>query len=338
MAQTKLSTTNDHRLIQLPEGGVTIQVNLVVAQDDTGDFSTISEAIQASENQRIGTDKFVIYVKTGIYKENVIITQLMTNLTLIGDGIDRTIITNDKNNHQGIPTHNTSTVQVWGSGFVAVGITFENAAGPEYEQAVALLSSSDHSVFYKCSFKGYQDTLSLLNYRQFLRECDIYGTVDFIFGDASAIIQNCNIYVRKPLQGQQNTITAQGRSNPNSNTGFVIQNSRVAPDSTLIDGSVVTFLGRPWREYSRVVYVKCDFEISIDPAGWMPYAGNSEYDRLYYAECMNEGKGAVTDGRVTWPGYHVLMAGDDVEQFSVRNFYNGESWIPQTGVPFYSDI
>ncbi|MFS7888249.1 putative pectinesterase [Helianthus anomalus] len=296
LANNFYMTRND-RAIQSAKRGAT-KANLVVAQDGSGDFNTITEAIEASENKRTGIRRFIIYVKAGIYKENIIIKQSMINLMLIGDGIDTTIITNNKSVYEGISTNSTATVQVWGSAFVAVGITFENTDGPEKQQAIALLSASHLSVFYKCSFKGYQDTLCLLENRQFYRECDIYGTIDFIFGDASAVLQKCNIYVRKPLHGQQNTITAQGRTNSSSNTGFVIHNSRVIPthDLALTKGSVMTFLGRPWRDYSRVVYIKCYLNILIDPAGWLPNIGNSAFDKVYYAEYMNQGKGAKTGG------------------------------------------
>ncbi|KAI7739808.1 hypothetical protein M8C21_024272, partial [Ambrosia artemisiifolia] len=328
-------TIHNHVFIRLSKGEA-IQANFVVAQDGSGGFSTITNAIEAAENQRIGTDRVVIYVKKGIYKENIIIKKSMTNLLLYGDGIDATVITNDRNIYDGVLTSNTATVQVWGHGFIAIGITFENTAGPEKQQAIALLSASDLSIFYKCSFKGYQDTLCILENRQFYRECDIYGTVDFIFGDASAVLQNCNIYVRTPLQGQQNTITAQGRYHSSSNTGFVIENSRVspAPDSNLADGLVMTYLGRPWRDYSRVVYVKCDFDNVINPAGWLPFQGDSAFNKVYYAEYMNTGQSADTSGRITWPGYHVLTTDEEAEQFSVRIFLTGESWIPKSGVPF----
>ncbi|KAJ0630973.1 putative pectinesterase [Helianthus annuus] len=332
-------TIHNHGFVQLPEG-CAIQANFVVAQDGSGDFSTVTEAIEAAENQRrIVTNRLVIYVKAGIYKENIYIKNSMTNLMLYGDGIDATVITNDKNIFDGLLTSNTATVQVWGQGFAAIGITFENTAGPEKQQAIALLSASDQSIFYKCSFKGNQDTLCLLQNRQFLRECDIYGTIDFIFGDASAVLQNCNIYVRTPLPGTQNTITAQGRIDPSSNTGFVIENSRVmpAPDSNLVDGLAMTYLGRPWRDYSRVVYIKCDLDNVINPAGWLPFRGDSAFDKVYYAEYMNTGQSADTGGRIKWPGYHVLTT-EEAEQFSVRLFLTGESWIPETGVPFSSDI
>nr|XP_043639867.1 pectinesterase-like [Erigeron canadensis] len=337
---SKLSTTSGRGLIQLAKGEATPQANMVVAQDGSGNFNTITEAIKASEKQRVGSHRFVIYVKAGIYEEKLVIKQSMTDLMLIGDGIDATIITSGKSSIEGLITFNTATVQVFGSGFVAVGITFENTAGPAKGQAVALLSASNLSAYYKCSFKGYQDTLCLFQNQQFYRECDIYGTVDFIFGDAAAVLQNCNIYIRTPLPGQENTITAQGRIDPASNTGFVIENSRVAPapDTTLTAGSVMTFLGRPWRDYARVVYVKCFFDIMIDPAGWLPYKGNSAFEKVYYAEYMNYGKGAGTAGRVTWPGYHFLTTGEEVEKFSVSRFLFGESWIPQTGVPFNSGL
>lgn len=127
-------------------------------------------------------------------------------------------------------------------------MTFENTAGPQKHQAVALRSSSDFSVFYSCSFKGYQDTLYVHSQRQFYRNCDIYGTIDFIFGDAIVVLQNCNIFVRKPMSSQQNTVTAQARKDPNENTGIVIHNSRVMAASDLrpVQGTFKTFLGRPW--------------------------------------------------------------------------------------------
>ncbi|KAI3679995.1 hypothetical protein L2E82_50732 [Cichorium intybus] len=305
---------HNHQRIQLAEGGTTY-ANLVVAQDGSGDFKTVTEAIKASETRRINTERFVIHVKSGVYKENIVIDQSMNNLTLIGDGIDATVITNARNYVKGYTTADTATAQIWGPGFVATGITFENTA-------------------------GYQHTLCLLKYRQFYRECDIYGTIDFIFGDAAAVLQNCNIYVRNPLPGQQNTITAQGRTDPLSATGFVMHKSRVspAPELALTNGPVSTFLGRPWKDYSRVVFVKCYLDSFIDPLGWMPFPRDSAFDKVYYAEYMNTRKGADTGGRVTWPGYHVLTTGEEVEQFSVRRFFAGEFWIPSTGVPFDSSL
>lgn len=227
-----------------------------------------------------------------------------------------------------------------GDGFIAMDMTFENTAGPEKHQAVALRSGADFSVFYRCNFKGYQDTLYVFSLRQFYRNCDIYGTIDFIFGNAVAVMQSCNIYVRKPMSNQFNTVTAQHRSDPNENTGIIIQNSVVTPDSDLEpeQGSFKTYLGRPWGEYSRTVVMKSSLDGFISPQGWFPWDGDFALSTLYYGEYMNTGSGASTSGRVKWPGYHVITSAAEAGKFSVGNFLNGNSWIPATGVPFSSGL
>lgn len=106
-----------------------------------------------------------------------------------------------------------------GRGFLARDITFQNTAGPEKHQAVALRSDSDLSVFYRCAMRGYQDTLYTHTMRQFYRECTITGTVDFIFGDGTVVFQNCQILVKKGLPDQKNTITAQGRKEADQPSG-----------------------------------------------------------------------------------------------------------------------
>ncbi|MQM01611.1 hypothetical protein Taro_034367 [Colocasia esculenta] len=123
-------------------------------------------------------------------------------------------------------------------------------------------SRSDHSVFYCCSFKGYQDTLYAHSGNQFYRECDIYGTNDFIFGDAAAVFQNCNILIRRPMHGRGNVVKAQGRGDPNRATGFSFHDSKVmaAPDLKPVQGSFKTYLGRPWNMYSRTIFMKCTLE------------------------------------------------------------------------------
>ncbi|XP_058079689.1 pectinesterase 2-like [Magnolia sinica] len=225
-------------------------------------------------------------------------------------------------------------------GFIARDMTFQNTAGPQMHQAVALRSSSDHSIFYRCSFKGYQDTLYVHSQRQFYRDCDIYGTIDFIFGYAAAIFQNCNIYVRRPMIYQQNSVTAHGRSDPNENTGIVIHHSRIvaAPDLWPAQGSFKTFLGRPWMNYSRTVIMKTYIGSLIDPAGWVEWIGDFGLSTLYFGEYMNRGGGAHTGRRVKWPGYHILVTAAEARNFSARSFLHGDGWIPATGVPYISGL
>lgn len=122
---------------------------------------------------------------------------------------------------------------------------FQNTAGAVKHQAVAMMSNAGQSIFYRCRFDAFQDTLYTHANRQFYRDCDILGTVDFIFGNAAAVIQNCTIRPKVSMLGQQNTITAQGKIDPNQNTGISIHNCQIYAAGNL--NSVKTYLGRPWE-------------------------------------------------------------------------------------------
>lgn len=171
---------------------------------------------------------------------------------------------------------------------------------------------------------------------QFYRQCDIYGTVDFIFGNAAVVFQDCNIYPRLPLQGQFNTIPAQGRTDPNQNTGTSIQNCsiRAAEDLASSNGSTQTYLGRPWKQYSRTVYIQSFLDSLINPSVWHEWSGTfAPLSTLYYVEYNNTGPGSNTSHRVKWTGYHIINA-TDAANFTVSNFVQGDAWLPATGVPY----
>ncbi|XP_065859353.1 probable pectinesterase/pectinesterase inhibitor 36 [Euphorbia lathyris] len=313
------------------------RANFIVAKDGSGTHRTINEAVSAVERSRNRrANRVIIYVKAGIYNEKIEIPQHIKNLMLVGDGIDRTIITGNRNVPDGATTLSSATFGVSGDGFWARDITFENTAGPNKHQAVALRVSSDLSVFYRCSFKGYQDTLYVHSLRQFYRDCQIYGTIDFIFGDAPVVFQNCDIFVRRPMSSQANFITAQGRDDPRENTGISIHRSRVRPLPELLAarGEIRTFLGRPWRKYSRTVFMETELDGFIHPSGWGAWHGDYALSTLFYGEYRNTGDGASTSRRVNWRGFHVLNSPQEVAPFTVGRFIQGENWIPASGVPF----
>ncbi|XP_031485945.1 pectinesterase-like [Nymphaea colorata] len=308
--------------------------SVVVAHDGSGNYRTIGDAITAAPANDGSKGYYVINVKAGVYQEYVTIPKAKKYIMMVGDGIGNTIITGSRNVVDGYTTFNSATLSVLGDGFVAIGITVRNTAGPAKHQAVAVRNGADLSTFYKCSFEGYQDTLYTYSMRQFFRECDIYGTVDFIFGNAAVVFQNCNMYVRLPSSGQFNTVTAQGRSDPNQNTGTSIINCNVAATSDLAGHSNVnTYLGRPWRQYSRTVFMQSNLGSLINPAGWTPWSGSFALSTLYYGEYNNRGPGAATGGRVKWAGFHT-MSSSDASRFTVSNFVQGGNWLPKTTVPF----
>ncbi|RZC85874.1 hypothetical protein C5167_026545 [Papaver somniferum] len=306
-----------------------LRPSAVVAKDGSGTHTTIGQAIAFASLAAAGTNgKTVVHVKAGTYSENLNIPSSQSNVMLVGDGKGVTVITGNENVEDGSSLRNSATFTATGDGFMARDITFQNTAGPNKHQAVALRVASDKSVFYRCSMVGYQDTLYTHSNRQFYRECDISGTVDFIFGNSAVVFQGCNISPRS--NGNKNFITAQGRSDPNQNTGISIHNCRISAASD-------TYLGRPWKAYSRTVIMQ-SFIGSINPAGWFPWSGGSAPKGIYYAEYMNSGPGAGTGGRVKWSGYHPSLSSAEATQFTVSNLIAGGSWLPATGVAYDSGL
>ncbi|KAK4716557.1 hypothetical protein R3W88_014895 [Solanum pinnatisectum] len=135
------------------------------------------------------------------------------------------------------------SIVVVGQGFVAVNITFQNTVGAINHQAVAIRNA---------------------------------GTIDFIFGNVATIFQNSNIYPKLPLQNQFNVITAQGRIDPNQNTGISIQNCTVklADDLKFSNSSMQPYLGKPWKEYSRTIYAQSFIDGFVNPLGWREWSGH----------------------------------------------------------------
>lgn len=222
-----------------------------------------------------------------------------------------------------------------GEGFLARDITIENTAGPEKQQAVALRINADLVAVFRCTINGYQDTLYAHSFRQFYRECDIYGTIDYIFGNAAVIFQGCNIISRLPMPGQFTVITAQSRDSPDEDTGISIQNCSIIATEELYNSSssVKSYLGRPWRTYSRTVYIESYIDDFIYPQGWTEWSGDDGLATLYYGEFENDGPGSGTENRVGWPGYHV-MDYYDASNFSVSDFIGGGEWLDSTSFPY----
>ncbi|KAA8523371.1 hypothetical protein F0562_009794 [Nyssa sinensis] len=321
----------DRRMLKAQETKLT--PNVTVAKDGSGNFTTISDALAAMPTKYRG--RYVIYVKAGVYEEYVTVTKKMVNVTMYGDGSQKSIVTGSKNFVDGVRTFQTATFAALGEGFMAQSMGFRNTAGPEKHQAVALRVQSDRSIFLNCRMEGYQDTLYAQTHRQFYRSCLITGTVDFIFGDAAAIFQNCMIYIRKPLDNQQNIVTAQGRIDKHQTTGIVLQNCRILADEKLKPekSKFKSYLGRPWKEFSRTIVMESEIGDLIHPDGWLPWDGDFALKTLYYAEYDNKGPGAAVNGRVKWPGYKGVIKKEDAMKYTIGPFIQGDSWLKASNVP-----
>ncbi|CAN6239227.1 unnamed protein product [Urochloa humidicola] len=338
---------HDRRLLETPATDAIVTPDAVVALDGSGTHGSINEAIAAVTAAVMETEasgaagrgaggsrrRKVIRVKAGRYKESVSISYRQENVMLVGEGKGKTIIEGNKSVAGGYTTFSSATFAAMGAGFIAKGLSIINSAGPGMGQAVALLVGGDRSVVYQCEIKAYQDTLFTHSNRQFYAEDDISGTVDFIFGNSAAVFQGCYIQARRPIRGQQDVVTAQGRADPNQNTGISIHRCRIAAASDL--GDTPVYLGRPWKQYSRVAVMETALDGSVAPAGWLAWPDQPEpTTTLYYGEYRNTGAGADTKGRVAWTGVHTSMSTADATGFTVKKFIMGDSWLGATGVGY----
>uniref|UniRef100_K7KV70 Pectinesterase catalytic domain-containing protein n=2 Tax=Glycine subgen. Soja TaxID=1462606 RepID=K7KV70_SOYBN len=295
-------------------------------------YETVQEAVNAAPDE--GEKRFVIYIKEGVYEERVRVPLKKRNVVFLGDGMGKTVITGSANVGQpGMTTYNSATVGVAGDGFIAKDLTIQNTAGANAHQAVAFRSDSDLSVIENCEFIGNQDTLYAHSLRQFYRSCRIIGNVDFIFGNSAAIFQDCEILVRprqaRPEKGENNAITAHGRTDPAQSTGFVFQNCMVNGTEEYMalyyskPKVHKNYLGRPWKEYSRTVFIHSFFEALITPQGWMPWSGDFALKTLYYGEFQNSGPGSNLTQRVPWSNQ---VPAEHVFSYSVQSFIQGDDW------------
>ncbi|CAN0920034.1 Putative pectinesterase/pectinesterase inhibitor 28 [Linum grandiflorum] len=311
-----------------------VRADMVVAKDGSGQYKSIMKAINAIPKKH--KIPFVIKVKAGVYKEQVLIPKKAAGVVMIGDGPTKTRVTGSKNFADGVQTSDTATFAVVAPGFIAKNMGFENSAGAEGHQAVAFRSRSDNSVLYNCAFDGYQDTLYTQAYRQFFRDCTITGTIDFVFGAGRTILQNCKLIVRKPLSNQHCILTAEGKKDRNGDSAIVLQNCHVSssPEYFPVRRTNKAYLGRPWKEYSTTIIMNSKLDDLIAPEGWSPWIGDFGLNTLFYAEYQNKGAGAAQDKRVKWKGIKKLNAAQAQKFTPAKLYVEGDAWIKDAGIPY----
>ncbi|QDH80193.1 pectin esterase [Echinicola soli] len=297
--------------------------DITVAKDGSGDFATIQEAFNSVPDFRKSVTR--IFLEPGKYKEKLTLASTKTNVHLIGSDASNTIVTYDdyasKENKYGeeMGTTGSSSFFVFGDGFLAKDITFENASGP-VGQAVAVRVDGDKVIFENCRFLGYQDTLYPhgKNSRQYYKNCYIEGTTDFIFGWSTAVFEECEIFSKDG----GSYITA-ASTDKGSLHGFVFIKCKLTSDAP--EKSV--YLGRPWRDYAQTVFISCEMGAHVKPEGWHNWGKPSAEENCFYAEFRSYGPGAAPDDRVMWSWQ---LTPDIGKAYTVENILSGDDdWNPQ---------
>lgn len=289
--------------------GVGGDYDFVVAADGSGDYATIQAAINAVPDYRKAGPTRIL-IRKGVYQEKVVIAQSKEGVQLIGE--DGVVITyDDYADKQNIFGENKGTsgsgsIYIFSPDFVAENITFENASGP-VGQAVACHVGADRAVFRRCRFLGFQDTLYTfgVNTREYYEDCYIEGTVDFIFGKATAVFNRCELH---SLGAGYLTAPA---TPENSKYGYVLYDCKLTAARDVADGSV--WLSRPWRPYGKAVFIRCEMGRHIHPEGWNNWGKPSNEQTAYYAEYQCHGEGAGTSRRAAWGHQLSSLSGYDMQ-------------------------
>lgn len=300
---------------------------ITVAQDGTGDYKTIMQAIDAARS--FPDKRITIFVKNGTYNEKVVVPAHNPKISMIGESVEKTVITFgdffNKMNRGRNSTFYTYTMLVDADDFYVENLTIVNSAGP-VGQAVALHVRGDRCVFRNCRILGHQDTLYTDGFcsRQYFENCFIEGTTDFIFGASTVLFSHCTI------NSKGNSYVTAASTPEGKPFGYVFLDCRLTADS----GVTKAFLGRPWRDFARVVFIRCELGAHIDPAGWQNWSGTGRDKTAYYAEYGNTGKGSDLSKRVPWS--HKLTS-DEASIYTLENILKPVALVEKPATEWIKD-
>jgi len=303
---------------------------VVVAKDGSGDFQTVQAAIDAA-----GPAGAVIRIRPGTYEEKIVIDKAKIQLRGLGADPSQVVLTFHLSSGTAGGTYKSASTTVNGDDFYAENLTFENTFSrskplSEGSQAVALRVTGDRAVFRRVRFLGYQDTLYATTAgcmngdagckpaRQYFEACYIEGNVDFIFGDALAFFEKCEIH---SLAHSMIAITAQSKQRAEEKSGYVFDHCRLTAEA----GADRVYLGRPWRSYASVVYLNTYMGPEIVPAGWLEWEhGKPSLPTAFYAEYNSQGPGAKPAER---DSHSMQLTAEQAKKYELRAFLAGnDGW------------
>ena len=301
-------------------------LKLTVDQHGSGDFTSVQEAINSTRD--LGPGRVIIFIKKGVYNEKIEIPSWKHQLTLIGEDTENTIIQNGDYSgmihpvtKEKLNTFTSYTLLIQGDDIHLKNLTVKNTSCDQ-GQAVALHVEGDRFIAKNCNFLGCQDTLytATEGSRQYYENCFIEGTTDFIFGEATALFQECTI------KSLANSFITAAATPENQAFGYVFLDCKFIAK----DGVDHVYLGRPWRPYAQTVFIKAHLGKHIVEKAWDPWAGDKMFPNkqktTYYSEYQSTGPGAAPKKRVDWS--HQLTE-REVKKYTLKNILSGkDQWNP----------
>ncbi|XP_010536718.1 PREDICTED: pectinesterase QRT1 [Tarenaya hassleriana] len=297
---------------------------IVVDKNGFGDSVTVQGAVDMVPENNLQRVK--IFILPGFYREKVMVPRNKPYISFIGNEsrVEETVISWDDKasdideNGLLLGTYRSASVTVESDFFCATAITFQNTVvaepGGYGMQAVALRISGDRAMFYRVRVLGTQDTLLDESGSHYFFQSHIQGSVDFIFGKARSLYQDCVIQSTAKRSG---AIAAHHRDSEDEDTGFSFVDC-------VINGTGKIYLGRAWGNYSRAIYSNCYIADVITPMGWSDWNFPYRQRTVLFGEYNCRGRGAERGGRVPWSKN---LTFDEVRPFLDIKFIYGEQWL-----------
>ncbi|WP_138223250.1 pectinesterase family protein [Nibricoccus aquaticus] len=314
----------------LPSLPIPATYDAVVSPAKDAQFKTLQAAIDASPDN--AEKPYVILIKPGRYRwQQTLIPKSKRFIHLVGEDANTTVLSFHLNVYETLKERRLEknegiTLIAQGDDFSATNLTIENIAG-DRGQALALRLDGDRAVVRNCRLLGWQDTLMANNGRQYFRDCYIEGRVDFIFGGATAVFENCEL---RSKAGGHVTAASPPQEKP---FGYVFLRCRLTGDDTPWEPAdpakksrPLATLGRPWRPYGAVAFIECEMGDHIAPTGWNNWGRADNEKTARYAEYKSTGPGANPAARVSWSKQ---LTDTEAAAYTLENILGGtDSWNP----------
>ncbi len=304
-----------------------------VAADGTGDYYSVQSAIN-----KVPATGGVISVAPGIYRERVSVAQSHVTIRSANPDATKTVIVFDLSHATKGAEQGSATVRVQSDDFTAENITFQNDFYRTNKQddkataAPALTLLGDRNILRNVRLLGDQATLyvgakncaaasgdSCQPARSYITKSYIAGNIGFIEGDGTAYFDDCEIHSTDHAGG--GFITAQGKHYVAQNSLFVFRNCRLTADP----GITNVVLGKPWRDYSFVVFLNPQLGAHIAPAGWREWQPGTTHrlETAFFRVYQPTGASASTTSLQLTP--------QELPRYSPTSVLSGkDKWNPST--------
>ncbi len=315
--------------------------NCIVAQDGTGSFATIQDAIDAAPDS--SAIPYIIFIKAGHYHEHLYIPASKPNLHLVGQSRRLVRVSDDRvsGGPNASPVDVAATMVVHATDTYLEEITFENSWGTRKKdgpQALALYTKMDRNVVNRCAMLSYQDTYrtaNALNWRNYVKDCFIEGAIDFLYGQGNVFFDHCTLNITRKQGGW---IVAP-KHDEGTTWGYVLKNTTITAPGNPKDTEI--WLGRPWLHSPKAVFIDTKAEVTIPDEGWYDHMGTlpavfADYNttdasgrKLDLSKRIDRYYKLTAEKDTIWGKAKNMLTDKEAKLYTVDNVLSGEdNWNP----------